>query len=148
MYFPTRGKWKFTTFFSINGENSPGSCIMKYYFMKYDILVPNFHWFENNIAKKLAQKLENFFFVKIHFRLYYKKKKWHGPLSHWCREGKTLVVRPLKKNTFFMCVFPYPSSCCLQRTCLPPPRDSTSSPSPTPETSEMDEEEEDSSPSS
>ena len=21
---------------------------------------------------------------------------WHGPLSHWCREGKTLVVRPLK----------------------------------------------------
>ena len=26
--------------------------------------------------------------------------EWHGPLSHWCREGKTLVVRPLKKNTF------------------------------------------------
>ena len=32
-----------------------------------------------------------------------KKKKWHGPLSHWCREGKTLVVRPLK-NHFFLCV--------------------------------------------
>ena len=30
-------------------------------------------------------------------------QKWHGPLSHWCREGKTLVVRPLKKNTF-LCV--------------------------------------------
>jgi len=29
----------------------------------------------------------------------------HGPLSHWSREGKTLVVRPLKK-TFFMCVLP------------------------------------------
>ena len=28
------------------------------------------------------------------------KKKWHGPPSHWCRKGKTLVVRPLKKNTF------------------------------------------------
>ena len=27
------------------------------------------------------------------------------PLSHWYREGKTLVVRPLKK-TFFMGVFP------------------------------------------
>ena len=26
---------------------------------------------------------------------YYKIKKWHGPQSHWCREGKTLVVRPL-----------------------------------------------------
>ena len=23
---------------------------------------------------------------------------WHGPLSHWCRKGKTSVVRPLKKN--------------------------------------------------
>ena len=34
-------------------------------------------------------------------------KKWHGPLSHWCGEGKTVVARPLKKNTFFMCVFPY-----------------------------------------
>ena len=32
-----------------------------------------------------------------------KKKKWHGPISHWCREGKTLVVRPLKKT--FLCVF-------------------------------------------
>ena len=28
---------------------------------------------------------------------------WHGPLSHWCREGKTLVVRPLKKH-YFLCV--------------------------------------------
>ena len=25
-------------------------------------------------------------------------KKWHGPLSHQCREGKTLVVRPLQKK--------------------------------------------------
>ena len=29
---------------------------------------------------------------------------WHGPLNHWCREGKTLVVRPLKKNTFYVCI--------------------------------------------
>ena len=34
-------------------------------------------------------------------------KKGYGPLSHECREGKTLVVRPLKNNLFFMCVFPY-----------------------------------------
>ena len=33
-----------------------------------------------------------------------KKKKWHGPLSHKGREGITLMVRPLKKNTF---LFPY-----------------------------------------
>ena len=32
-----------------------------------------------------------------------KKTKWHGPLSHKCREGKTLVVPPLKK-TLFSCV--------------------------------------------
>ena len=32
--------------------------------------------------------------------------KWDGQLSHWCREGKILVVRPLKK-TSFICVFPY-----------------------------------------
>ena len=32
--------------------------------------------------------------------------RWHGPLSHWCREDKTLVVQPLKKNLFLMCVFP------------------------------------------
>ena len=31
------------------------------------------------------------------------KKKWYGSLSHWCREGETLVVRPLKK-TLFLCV--------------------------------------------
>ena len=34
------------------------------------------------------------------------KKKWHGPPSHKCREGKTSVVLPLKKHIFFMCVFP------------------------------------------
>ena len=30
--------------------------------------------------------------------------KCHGPLRHWRREGKTLVVRPLKQKTFFLCV--------------------------------------------
>ena len=32
------------------------------------------------------------------------KGEWHGPLSHWCREGKTLVIRPLKKNFFYVCL--------------------------------------------
>ena len=51
------------------------------------------------------------FFSKIRL---FQPKNWkekekivdHGPLSHWCREGKTLVIRPLKKTHFFMCVFP------------------------------------------
>ena len=34
------------------------------------------------------------------------EKNCHGLLSHWCREGKTLVVRPLKKKTFFPFAFP------------------------------------------
>ena len=29
---------------------------------------------------------------------------WHGPLSHWCREGKTLAARPLKKHFFYVCL--------------------------------------------
>jgi hypothetical protein len=33
-----------------------------------------------------------------------KKTKWHGPLCHWCWERKTLVVRPLKKHFFFVCL--------------------------------------------
>ena len=33
-----------------------------------------------------------------------RKKKWHGPLSHWCREGKTLVVQPLKKPLLYVCL--------------------------------------------
>ena len=44
--------------------------------------------------------------VSVYYKTKKNRKKWHGPISHWCREGKTLVVRPLKKNTFFMCVFP------------------------------------------
>ena len=47
--------------------------------------------------KNLAQKLENKKKLSKSVSGYY---KWHGPLSHRCREGKTLVVRPLK-NTFF-----------------------------------------------
>ena len=38
-----------------------------------------------------------------HYRL---KKKWHGPLSHWCRKGKTALSGPTSKKTFFVCVFP------------------------------------------
>ena len=49
--------------------------------MKYDILVQTFTFKEKEKQKKIVA----------------------GPLSHKGREGKTLVVRPLKK-TFFMCV--------------------------------------------
>ena len=44
---------------------------------------------------------DHFFFIKSGLfspKIGKKRKKWHGPLSHWCREGKTLVVRPLKKK--------------------------------------------------
>ena len=41
---------------------------------------------------------------KLYFNcLPLKKKKWHGPLSHLCREGKTLVGRPLKEK-LLLCV--------------------------------------------
>ena len=97
-------------FFSINGENSPGSCIMKYYFMKYDIqskfspkCTPNFvcvyfYWFENNIRQKKIRlfQLKNFriFFCQNPFQAIIrlkkkekKKKKWHGPLNHQGERG-------------------------------------------------------------
>ena len=73
------------------------------------------HIFSKNPAV-LAQKLENIFLSKS-VSGYYKtktkkkkkknlKKKWHGPLRHWCREGKTLVVRPLKEPLFFYVCLP------------------------------------------
>ena len=82
--------------------------------MKYDILVQTF---TSSLVRKqylpfLAQKLEikkncqNPFLAIIRHKTKKKKKKWHGPLSHWCREGKPLVVRPLKNTLFFMCAFP------------------------------------------
>ena len=52
------------------------------------------------LARKLGRKEK---IVKMRFRLYKTKKKLHGPLRHWCREGETLVIRPLKK-TIFLCV--------------------------------------------
>ena len=75
--------------------------------MKYDILVQTFmsSLVKKIFAKKnfLAQKLEKKKICQNPFhaivRLKKKKKKWHGPLSHWCREGKTLVAR-----TLFLCV--------------------------------------------
>ena len=64
---------------------------------------PNFHEFTGS-KKIFAEKLEKFFLSKSVSGYYKtKKKKWHGPLSHWCREDKTLVVRPLKKHSF-LCV--------------------------------------------
>ena len=53
--------------------------------------------FSQKIGKK-RKSCQNPFQAII--RLKKKKKRWHGPLSHWCREGKTLVVRPLKKHFF------------------------------------------------
>ena len=38
------------------------------------------------------------------FKAIIRQKKWHGPQSHKCREGKTLEVRPLKKKHFFLCM--------------------------------------------
>ena len=77
--------------------------------MKYDILVQTF---TSSLVRKqnlpfLAQNwrrkknCRNPFEAII--RLKKEEKKWYGPLSHWCREGNTLVVRQLKKNTF-LCV--------------------------------------------
>ena len=46
--------------------------------------------------KKLSKSVSGYYKTK-------KKEEKNGPLSHWCREGKTLVVRPLKKP-LFLCV--------------------------------------------
>ena len=92
----------------MNGKSSQGSCIMKILFYEVRYFSPNFHEFTGSktiFAKKkiLAQKLEKKKLSKSVSGYYKKKKKWHGPLSHWCREGKTLVSRPLKKK-LFLCV--------------------------------------------
>ena len=83
---------------------------MKILFYEVQHFSPNYQEFTGSKAifskKKspfLAQKLEKKCFVKIHFRLYKTKKK-NGPLSHWCREGKTLVVRPQKNVFFYVCL--------------------------------------------
>ena len=92
--------------------------------MKYDILVQTFtsvypilYVFIFTGSKTIFAKKKKLFQPK-NFRIfflsksvlgYYKTKKeknWHGPLSHQGRGVKSLVVRPLKKNTFFMCVSP------------------------------------------
>ena len=69
--------------------------------MKYDILVQTFMSLLVNkifakkiLSPKIGEKKNCQNPIQAIIRL---KKKWHGPLSHWCREGKTLVVRPLKK---------------------------------------------------
>ena len=61
-------------FFSINGENTPGSCIMKILFYEVQHFSPNFHEFTGSkqyLPKKtfLAQKREKKKFVRIRFRL-------------------------------------------------------------------------------
>ena len=74
--------------------------------MKYDILVQTFTSSQVRkqylpfLAQKLEKKNQNPFQATIRL------KKTHGPLSHWYRKGKTLVVRPLKKKTFFYVCLP------------------------------------------
>ena len=91
---------------------------MKILFYEVRHFSPNFHEFTGSktiFAKKNREKknCQNPFQAIV--RLKKEKEKWHGPLSHWCREVKTLVVRPLKKNTFFMCVFPKVYFTCYNR---------------------------------
>ena len=55
-------------------------------------------------VKPLTTKQKNIFFLFFKSSCFSPKiGKRDGPPSHWCREGKTLVVRPLKKNTV-LCV--------------------------------------------
>ena len=62
----------------------------------------------------LQKKKSDFFIPKISKNFFCQnpfqailrlKKKWHGPLSHQGGGVKSLVVRPLKKPLFFICVF-------------------------------------------
>ena len=39
--------------------------------------------------------------VSGYYKTKKKKRKWHGPLSHKCREGKILVIIPLKEALFY-----------------------------------------------
>ena len=55
---------------------------MKILFYEVRNFSPNFHWFENNIAKKLAQQLENFFLSKS-ISGYYKTKKKKKKKVEW-----------------------------------------------------------------
>ena len=70
---------------------------MKILFYEERHFSPNFHEFTG--SKTILPKKIAFFSPKIG-----EKKICHGPLSHWCREGKTLVVRPLKKHFFYVCL--------------------------------------------
>ena len=68
---------------------------------QYDILVQTF---TSSLVRKQYLKKKKKFQPK-NWRIFF-VKKWHGPLSHWCRECKTLVVRPLKKILFFYVCLP------------------------------------------
>ena len=64
--------------------------------MKYDILVQTFTGSKTIFAffsPKIGEKKNMLKPVSGYYKTKKKKKKWRGPL----REGKTLVVRPLKK---------------------------------------------------
>ena len=73
---------------------------MKILFFEVRHFSPNFHEFSEFFCQNPFQAIA---IIRLKKK---RKKKWHGPLSHLHREGKPLVVRPLKKNTFFMFVFP------------------------------------------
>ena len=85
---------------------------MKTLFYEVRHFSPNFHEFtvsktifakKNSLKAFFSPKIgekENFF--KIRFKLLYVRLKKKKNKSHWCREGKTLEVRPLRKNTFLI----------------------------------------------
>ena len=54
-----------TTFFSINGENSPGSCIMEILFYEVRHFSPNFHEFTGSKTICICQKKSPFFSPKM-----------------------------------------------------------------------------------
>ena len=51
------------------------------------------------LEKKMSKSVSGYYKTKKK-----KNKKWHGTLSHQCRDGKTLVVRPLIKTLFYVCL--------------------------------------------
>ena len=68
---------------------------MKILFHEVRHFSPNFHEFTGSkiIFAFFSPKIGEFFFCQNPFHAIIRLKR-HGPLSHWCREGKTLVVRP------------------------------------------------------
>ena len=73
----------------MNGENSPGICVIKMLF---------------NEVRYFSPKKEVFYTLKLKNVSNSVKKKWHGSLIHL--GGGTLVVQLLKKNKYFYVCLP------------------------------------------